>query len=513
MSVTNILIVMTIILCGFSFYVIYASRVREGSWKIYNFFIAGQQLPPHLAGQVYWGNSLALGNGIVFFATLTVFWGPAALWVQVPWCIGMYILGRYAAPHIALATQKHTIHGFLDFNIGFKSRYIASVVTSFGFILNMGFEVMVGATLLTLLASREDLMLPALLILALFFAAYCNIGGYRANAKTDKIQNILGLIVVSTLVIYIWSFWRPGSELSNIINISIGSFLSDLFDFSDIPIWGFVSMCLYAFFVQFCDMSNWQNISATSKSGGAWKTDIEKNFKKAALLAFIVPGLLCVLLAYPFIGTGSQGEQFLANILTTVLPVDTALSGVLWGLVLFVLLGTMQSTADSFLMASSQTLSWDVFDRKRVDKVIDNYEAPELTSKIDENNEEYRITQRARLAMFPAAVVGTLSLYYLMVYGLNIIQLMFLIFGSQLSLLPALSLSLYAQKNGLRFSKGLKALSAISIVVGFLSCISTIYLNSYIEGVVDLASFFALLPSIFVAGLGFIIFGFEAKSE
>ena len=506
MSEINIYIVVIIIVLGLSAYIVYASRKRKNSWKLFNFFLAGQTMPTRLAGQVYWGNSLALGNGIVFFSSLAVFWGPAALWVQVPWCIGMIFLGRIA-PLIGRATEKDTLHGFLAKYIGSKARYIASIVTSFGFILNLGFEVMVGATIIVLLTGRADLMWVLLILLSLFFAAYCNIGGYRANAQTDKIQNYLGLMVIIGLTTAAW-FILPPQDSSGAM---LTDFFGSLFNFNEVPIWPFISMCTYAFFVQFVDMSNWQNISATRLSGSNWDIDIKRDFKWAAISSFFVPGLLCVMLAYPFLGFGTSDEQFLVDILKYLLPIDQWYSGVLWGFVLFTLFGTMQSTADSFLMASSQTLSWDMIEHQEIKKAIEGHSSDQtLEKEVEPENihehPEYRITFKSRARMFPVAIAGGCVLYGLSLLSDNIIQLMFLIFGSQLALLPAVIVCLYAQEKKKKLSPFLANCSLLSIVCGFIFSSSTIFFNTMFPGVVDLAAFFALIPSTIICVTG-CVFG------
>ena len=517
------LIATVIVLFGFGLFILIASTKRRGSHRIFNFFVAGQTLPTDLAGEVYWGNSLALGNGIAFFATLTLFWGPAALWVQVPWVIGMFFLGR-VAPLIGQATQRHTLHGFLGKQLGFGARSVTSLVTTFGFVLNMGFEVMIGALLIGYLLGSTEIVWPAIIITALFFAAYCNIGGYRANAVTDKIQNRLGVLVVTALVLYYWVGPSMGIG-SDQISQGRAEFVTSIFDFSSVPIWTFGGMCLYAFFVQFVDMSNWQNISATRLSGANWEVNLRRDFKWAAVKSLIIPGILCVALAAPLAGQNLSDEVVVGELLKGALPTDGIIAGILWGLAMVALLGAMQSTADSFLMASTQTLSWDIFDRKRVEAVLDVYDDSEIQSGSSDQtlpiwdnktesaeNElektEYSITRFSRLALFPIALVGSLGLYGIKEFLTdNIIQLMFLIFGSQLALLPATATALWSLRKKRALKSVAKILLVFSIVAGFITSVSTIAFNPSIPGIVDYAPYFALGVSGAIWLFGFVLSG------
>lgn len=522
-SPDTFLIATVIVITGFGLFIAIASLRRKGSHRLFNFFVAGQTLPPSLAGQVYWGNSLALGNGIAFFATLTLFWGPAAFWVQIPWAIGMVLLG-YLAPVIGRATKADTIHGFLGKQIGFGSRGLASIVTTFGFVLNLGFEVMIGALLIAYLLGSPSVIIPAIIVIAIFFAAYCNIGGYRANALTDRIQNIFGVIVVGGLVTYYWVFAPETIEQGR------AEFVSSVFDFSGVPIWAFGGMCLYAFFVQFVDMSNWQNISATRLSGSDWKLRIRREFRTAALLSLIVPGALCVALAAPLMGREIADEVVVGELLRGAIPTDGIFAGLLWGGAMLALLGTMQSTADSFLMAATQTASWDLFDRKRVHTALSSYanddeiiagaadttlpfidyqgENTELSKANQLERLEYRITRMSRLALFPIAIVGSLSLYLIKVYLTeDIIQLMFLIFGSQLALVPATSIALIALVKGRAINPVAKPILFASILLGFVGGVGTIVFNTVFPGIVDFASYFALGTSSIIAGIGWLLTG------
>jgi len=517
------LIATLIVVIGFGFFIVVASTRRSGSHRLFNFFVAGQTLPPSLAGQVYWGNSLALGNGIAFFATLALFWGPAAFWVQVPWAIGMILLG-YLAPLIGRAARRHTLHGFLGDYIGFGSRTLTSLVTTFGFVLNLGFEVMIGALLISYLLGSTAVIWPSIVIISLFFAAYCNIGGYRANALTDRIQNALGVLVIGGLVTY---YWVLSPE-----NISAGraEFAQSVFDFSSVPVPVFIGMCLYAFFVQFVDMSNWQNISATRLSGNDWQMSIRREFRIAAILSLLIPGLLCVALAAPLAGKDLADEAVVAELLIGALPADGLLAGVVWGVAVLALLGTMQSTADSFLMAATQTVSWDLFDRRRVREALENYQGDDsiqigsedktlpfinddfATDKEKAEMLEYNITRFARLALFPIALLGSVGLYAINQYFTdNIIQLMFLIFGSQLALVPAAFFCLRALRNESALHSSLKPFLMASILLGFVAGVSTIFLNPLIPGIVDYASYFSLGTSILIAFVGVLVAGGSAK--
>jgi Na+/proline symporter len=513
MSIIQTFVSLAVIFLGFWFFIKVAYRGQAGSSRIENFFLAGRNIGIPLFEHTTWGTGFALGNGIFYFIWLGYTWGLSAIWVQVPYCLGFVGLA-VILPKIVVQTEKYTLHGFLGSFFGRKTRFMASVASMTGFLLNIGFEIVFAATVLSGLFGSKHLDLAITLVMAIFVAAYCNIGGYRANAQTDRWQNWFGvgaLLALVFLFLLTAAKWNVSSEA-----IYLPTILNSLFDFSKTSLPFVLGLFTLSFLYPFVDMTNWQNVAANSllppEPGEQRKRirDMRIALLKASAWVFFFPGVFGVILGYLMQGVPSlEQSEILTKLIAGLIPGGTLAYGLVYAIILGVLmvglLGTTLSTVDSWLIASSQTLSWDVIDFKLLDKA--KFDVTRIPDSVHE-----RITTRSRNILFLLAPIASV-IFYVSYKGIGerIIEFQFVIYGAVISLFPLLISSLYLlrDEDKMVYQKNRILLwsAFLSIAIGYLSAIGVFILSFIIEGLdvytwAPIASLAAALTSL-VVGITF----------
>jgi len=201
----------------------------------------------------------------------------------------------------------------------------------------------------------------------------------------------------------------------------------------------------------------------------------------AALRFLVAPVLTGTLLGYilKLIGQGTDVQTHFMIALVTAVTSHLGWVGVLLlGLVTFVFLASSLSGTDSWLLASTQTLSWDLIDYRRFENA--QFRASNLP---DELHEE--ITRRARITLLIVGICGAVGIYFVSKWWNDVFQLQFVIFGGGLSMLPAL---IYGIFHGMRkVSRTLSAFAFASIAGGYL-CAIGIFVYSIVFNTPDATS-------------------------
>ncbi len=466
MSLLEASIALGIVVLGFLFFIRVAWKGREGSSRIEKFFVGGRNIGVPLYKHATWGTSFAFGNGIFYFVWLGYTMGLFAIWTQVPWCLGFLGLA-WILPKIIPETERYTLHGFLGSLFGDKTRRMASIASLIGFLLNLGFEISFGAIVLSALLGMQKLEVIIVLVTAIFAAAYCNIGGYNANVRTDKWQNWFGvfaLIFLFFLLLILKTSDRWNFIPTEILNPSI--IFKSLFDYSQTSLPFFLGIVVFSFFFQFVDMTNWQNISANSfvsQSESEQKIQIRRMrlaLVKAAIWIFFFPGIFGVLLGYLLKGTeGLTQDTIMVKLILGVIPGEGVIYALVLGLLTAALIATSLSTADSWLIACSQTLSWDNIDYETLKKV--NFDV----TKLDESVHK-RITSKARNLLFVLALIPTGVFYVLSKVWGKVFEFQFIMFSTPLSLFPILMYGLYLRYKKRAPSLALSRSAFFSVLAG-----------------------------------------------
>lgn len=248
LSAIQLLIVLAIIGIGFAWYIYYAKNTPDESTSLSSFFAGGERLGSTGTQHTNWGLSFALANGVWFYILLAYQFGWKVGFLHIIWAIST-LLVAYFFPHIQAATQGRTIHGYLSLKFGRRTQLVAAVVTLIGYFLNSGFELFWSGKIFAASMGYSDLDLPIALIMAVACGAYCMIGGYAANSRTDRPQNYLGatglVILCSAAILAV----RSGTA-------------TQLFETTPLPTELLIGFAVFLLLFNLVDMANWEIVGA-----------------------------------------------------------------------------------------------------------------------------------------------------------------------------------------------------------------------------------------------------------
>jgi len=499
MPVYKPLIVLAVVAVGFYLFIRIAKR-RQSS-RVEEFFVGGRNIGAPLFAHTTWGSSFAFGNSIFYGAWLGYSQGLSGLWLQALWAVGMTMYALLL-PRLIVYTQHHTLHGFLGALYGPASRIAASVVSVFGLLILLGFEISFASQYFSQILGVEQLEWLLVVALAMFISTFCSIGGFKANVHTDRYTNYLAVgALVALLVMACARNWNTVTT-----SLAPSALWSSATDFSSMDLLFGMGISCFALF-NFVDMSNWQNVSANSFEGsdGQVSKALQRRMQSAMLSATLrflfAPVLLGTFLGYIMnqVGQGtSEQTHFMSVMVGSVVPGSDLLGVLLLGIITFVFLASSLSGADSWLLASTQTLSWDIIDYHKFKDAGFN------ASKLP-NEEHLKVTRRARITLMAFGVLGTTAVYAVSKWWKDVFQLQFVIFGGGLAMLPAV---VYGVFHGMtRVSGVLSTAALVSIVSGYLAAL-TLFVSALILKRPELTSSLPLLSlgvAVAVFGLGYLI--------
>jgi Na+/pantothenate symporter len=545
-----------VIAIGFYWFVHHAWKRREGSFRLKTFFLGGGKVGPDLTEHTTLGNTFAWSGGTWFFATVGYVFGPWVTLTQIPWCISIVILGLLFAP-IQKATRNRTIHGYLDVCFGAKVRVIACIATTLGYIFNAGFELFWSGRLFAISYGQPGLKLLVAFSLAVLTAIYCGIGGFKANASTDKPQNLLGVFSLTALALFTaYSttsdalrfaalLFSAGSVFYIVISLSTKPIQTDrearfhsifavsialvaiiattwlvhtgssadttsvarkLLGSSAFPWHLMLGLVVFQLFFNLIDMANWQSIAANGDIPESECRRMGWAFIRSALYLNWFPafGGTIVGLSLRALSTQITDDNIFQAAFSTVLPGGGDLfRGLVLGILLLGFLSTTLSTADSYLMAAAQTLCYDLFYHKRVRALLDG-----PTEQIEE---ERKLVMSARRILLPLAIVMVLVFWQAYerynAIGGNALDFQFIMYAFAISLFAPV---VYALRSGERdiykYRKAAFAAIAVGIVTAVVPYSITLLLHldaDHRAPFVNLTPIFSLLLSslVFIAGM------------
>lgn len=456
MRIIELNIVLLVIALGFVFFINKAWKERKDSYRLKSFFLGGAQLGPTLTEHNSIGMTFAWAGGIWFFVTLAFAYGPWVILLQIFWSLSIIFFGLLFSP-IHAATKNRTIHGFLEACYNKNVRKIACIATALGYIFNTGFELYWSGKMFSGVFDLRltELSLPIGIVLSLFAAVYCNIGGYRANASTDKGQNILGVIALGCLAVFtalasqsqalLWSsiIFCAGGTAYIILSLNSPKSITESFS-KKISIFSFflagvaylislvlsfssqttaidtnvlkssspsyiflIGLILFQLFYNVVDMANWQSVAANG--------DIPKEEHKKLSWSIIRSALY--LNWFPALGGTIVGLALRASInvstitddnifhhaFATVMPGSGEfIRGLILGIMLLGFLSATLSTADSYLMSATQTLIYDFFIHDKVQSLLKN----------EDIEGERKIVVLAKAMLYPIAIAMVIVFWF-----------------------------------------------------------------------------------------------------
>jgi Na+/proline symporter len=244
--------------------------------------------------------------------------------------------------------------------------------------------------------------------------------------------------------------------------------------------WYIASVVVFQFAYQFVDTSNWQNISARRISllppDSHGKSVDESHEEEAISIKRMVTGLRLaafrIFLAPIFLATlagimfrvispenKSADAYFMIDLINTVtgaLPLWARY--LIVGALSFILIGSSRSGIDSWVMAASQTLSWDILDHKAL---------KEREFKVDnlKGETEQRLVAKSKNMLYILTLAGAIAYYvlYKLAEG-KIVAVFGVIFSSSLALLPSLFYALFTRGEA---TQAIRITSFVSMATGY----------------------------------------------
>ena len=279
------------LLIGFGVMVLFSiflgSSTRRGTSSVLSFFWGDNRMKMREGVHLLLSSPFSM-NGILYQTWLGYSIGYAAIVIQVIWCLS-YILMALCAQRIADLSRTGTLHGSIGRVFGLRAEQAAAVASIIGFTLQIGWELIVGVSIFSVIAPGNTNILTILILtLAGISAIYTILGGIRGNALANQMQNWVGGLALWAVVIALAAFYHsdttavpPGAGRP----FDGGSFARLI---TELGIGGFITNAVFSLAWQFVDMSTWQNMAATEKREDAPR----KVLFWTALLVFIFPGVV-----------------------------------------------------------------------------------------------------------------------------------------------------------------------------------------------------------------------------
>lgn len=470
-SHVNLAHVLLVICAGLTFVIYIAWTQRPQSWRINTFFLGGRNIGAPLSAQVYWGSSFSFANGLIYFAALGYLYGLSVIWFQIPWIAGVWFLA-WRCPQLIDITETFTLHGFLGSRFGAPARIIASIVTITGFMGIFAYEIAISTeTIAGVLGVKSGVSVLVLLVGA-YVAAHADVGGFAGTARTDRAQNMFGLISVIIILYFLIAF--PTSAV-NKANLDPSKISQSFFNVTSVPWYVWLGVLCFAPFMNIVDMSHWQTIAGNTNASQRDVSALRWAIFRSGLWMIAFPAGAGAFVGYVWRGVDGTTE---ANVFAASLAGVTGASGDLAGLVAgFIVLGLLAvgfSCAAGYLLSSIQALSWDL----RHSILIDRLAEIEIT-----NSEQHRIVAESRIWLYALALTS-LTIFLVLrsaVGDAKILPFQFMLAGIAVSLFPATAYALWLHQRRRIASPAAANLMVAGIVLGYLSGI-LVYIKPLILG-------------------------------
>jgi hypothetical protein len=408
-------------------------RVKQDSFS--TFFLGGGQVGSRLTSNNNWGLCFAFANSIWYYAFLGYYYGPLIFLLQAAWSISVIVIAYNLRRYIN-GSRDGTVHGFIGRLYGPNAALLAATATLLGYTLNVGFEIFYSAHLLSSIFHGISLELFIAIAIALFVGGYCLLGGYVGSVETDPLQNKLGVL---SLLILLGLVAAPLIEHGGAMPLTGAPFA--------IPSPAFiVGVITFSFFFNLVDMANWQSVAANRDLPDNQLDGVRTGLVWSAVLQLLAPALLATLFGAGLkLLEGNLGDDsyFIAVLGTPLGSIDVR-TGFLVGFLILGFFSVTISSAGSYLLAAMQTLTVDVFHRRRAATMRDP------AASVEERTlAEYRVLSWVKRGIVPVAVIMTLAfagLYYLLgtINKSNLaFQFQFVMYGAATTLVPAVLYGLF----------------------------------------------------------------------
>jgi Na+/proline symporter len=403
-----------------------------------------------------------LGNVVIanmIFAQLMGLW---MLWVLVTWAWAFLVMSRHAARIHSLLSPEDTLHSFLHAVYGKRlMRLTAALITVFVGIGVFSVEILAGiAILLAVLPENLAALAAPLLIVTIVLATCVNAitGGLRSVVTSDS---IFWPLIIGALVIMLFMALAQHATPGRPPLADLRWFPTDLAP-RDIAAF---AVGLFALQVPLllCDFGTWQRVKATTPEQTTSLVRLLRTMSGWQALLWGIPVVVGIIIAAaPPIDAGRTGSFYataapvieLIRHWVAAATVPAMIKTAVLAVFVSGMLAVMISTANTYLMVALE--SW-VHDFK-----------PLPTSQGHDFDTATPVdVRRARTLCVLFALIGCIPVLVYVSWELSLLSIIFIVFGSQVALAPAVILAIY-------FAEDAKALAVRVMRVTLLGFLSSI---------------------------------------
>ena len=432
---------------------------------IHSFFWGDQRLRPGLTSSLILTSSFSL-NGLLYQTWLGFSIGWWSLLIQMVWC-GSLLFLALNVHRFRSVLSCGTMHGIIAGRFGSGAGIAAAAASIIGFTILIGWEAVVGASILKNVSGVERSVYLALPVaLALVASLYSSMAGLRGNAYINAAQNLFKVFVLlGAGCVLVWStkggwttFWTaPSASIGPVTAIAAlggGALLANL---------------AFSLFWQTVDMSVWQSLSATEPSNRV------RAAGAAVVLVLVFPGLVGSIIGIalsdiPHVPPAGVTD---GNILNRFGEAITAIPGL--GVLLFAAFAAaMLSTIDGYAMAAAQAGTWDITHRKAVSELLARgpHEEPQPEDKT--------VVAASRFYLMAVAVVGAVGVMALVEWGISLFDLVYIVVIAQMSLVGPVVLCIRHPEGGKYRYGVLPILLSLAVGAGMVAARSIGYENLFV---------------------------------
>ena len=415
-----------------------AARIESSE----EYFISPKRLSSGSVFATLYAAEMSIATVFIAFFQLAPFLGYILLASVVTFAIGQGVLWA-AIPKIRASTQgSGTLAGFVgsSFSSVFLRRTVAGI-SILGFVGLFVTEIVVGANLISAVSGGAGAYWPAVLVIFTFVLLYTLLGGFQNVVATDRLQVALIIGAVIALTIMAISIGSPAAgvplidpQLPAIGGIGL-TFLGSLV----------VINILYPL----VDMAAWQRVTAAKDTSSArngfligialflvtWGATLFAGLALSENAGQDVAGGL----AYNFQMWASQGTM----------------QTVLAALGVSALMAALLSAGDVFLIVAAQAWVKDIVGARETG-----------TTAVS--------MKRARRAVLLMAALGVLLVTLIMWIGFTVADLVFVVYGSTVALLPTVLASFFRKAPSKTFRLAAILSSLSGVVLGWIYGIAAI---------------------------------------
>jgi solute:Na+ symporter, SSS family len=450
-------------------YIIIALRFRTRTEELDDYFISNRTLTLQWEFASFYAAGLSLATVFIAFLEVAPYLGIQILWSPITYISGFFIISMLTPFIIRRTNGKLTLHGFLGHRYQSPTtQFVASTVSTVAFGGRFAAELIVGTQILQFLVPNPFALAMASAGVAIIVVVCTVIGGFRSVVATDRLQAVF--VFLSCITLFLMSIYIS-AEVSNSSNEYIPRSQLEKPFFAPLLIINFFLINIPTVVV---DMSVWQRLNA-AESIHAAKGGVSRS---AAL--FVISWTLVAISALSLSAhiPSSNGAVILISAFNQMLNMG-AIQVMLTAVTLCGLIAAMLSSADTYLIATSQTFVMDLL---------------KMQERSGSRNPS-TIINTVRLTMVAGAIVFFCFVEWLFSNGINIAGIIFIIYGTLLALFPATIVGVLLPE---RYDLSrLKFACLTSVTFGFLSSwaygIAAGYSSSYTD-VSAVLSLFDFLP-------------------